>query len=401
MCLLTALSLAACGGGGSSSSPSAPATAGGQGIAVGEPAPGEPVREAFIAQARQAVCTENRNRLFVIDNELVLWDRAGNCPDMSWNVTLYRTTPGTLLCSAGDTIAGPRTTCTDERYRPLLETAVANLEKADLGLGAAHKVEVLPFVKDGALAFAPLLQDDYSGIAQAQNVVIRDAAALQTLWSAHYLGRSPVPPLPQVDFSRSMVVGVFTGAQPTGCKSVAVTAVAGENGKIFVEYEISTLMTVGPCTQAGTAPMALAVIDRHDGDVGFVDTAPVHMPFTSMDLSVHSAVTTPQTVVVRDAAAWAELWARHKRNILPPLPVPQVDFSRYMVIGVFIGTRPNGCYGTTVASVYRSGRKIHVTRIDREPVYGIVCTQALTAPAHLIMVERSDLPVVVSSHTVT
>jgi hypothetical protein len=160
-------------------------------------------------------------------------------------------------------------------------------------------------------------------------------------------------------------------------------------------------MTVGPCTQTGTAPMALAVIDHYDGAVEFVSTTPVHVPFTSVDLSTYSAVTTPETVVVRDAAAWAELWNRHKGNIVPSLPVPAVDFNRYMVIGVFIGTRPNGCYGTTVANVYRTGRKIHVTRIDREPVYGVVCTQALTAPAHLILVERSDLPVVVSSHTVT
>jgi hypothetical protein len=147
--------------------------------------------------------------------------------------------------------------------------------------------------------------------------------------------------------------------------------------------------------------MALAVIDRQEGDVDFVDATPRHMPFTSVDLAGTSAVTAPETVVVRDAAAWAELWARHKSIFLPPMPAPQVDFSRYMVIGVFIGSKPNGCYGTTVANVQRSGRKIQLTRIDREPSYGAVCTQALTAPAHLIMVERSDSPVVVSSHTVT
>lgn len=398
--LLTALSLAACGGGSSSSS-SVQAAAGGKGIAVGEPAPGAPAREEFIAQARKADCAENRNRLFIIDNDMVLWDRAGNCPDMSWNVTLYGITPGAVLCTAGDTIGGPRTTCTNERYRALLDTAVANLAKDDLGLGSAHKVEVLPFIKDGAQPFAPLLQDHYSGIAKAQNVVVRDSASLEKLWNAHYLGRSPVPALPQVDFSRSMVVGVFAGSQAAGCRTVEVAAVQGENGKVVVEYEIGTLVTVAPCTQALDAPMALAVIDRHDGEVEFVDATPQPMAFTSVDLANTSAVTTPQTVVVRDVAAWAELWARHKSIFEPALPVPQVDFGRYMVIGVFIGSRPNGCYGTTVTNVQRSGRKIELTRIDREPTYGAVCTQALTAPSHLIMVERSDLPVVVSSHTVT
>ncbi|QBE63917.1 hypothetical protein [Pseudoduganella lutea] len=150
--LLTACALAACGGGSSSSTSPTPSPAsGGQGIAVGEPAPGAPALDLFIAQARGADCAENRNRLFVIDKDLVLWDRAGNCPDMSWNVTLYRTTPGTMLCTAGDTIAGPRTTCTDERYRALVETVVANLAKPDLGLGGAYKIEPVPFDKDGKL----------------------------------------------------------------------------------------------------------------------------------------------------------------------------------------------------------------------------------------------------------
>lgn len=399
--LLTALSLAACGGGGGSSSSSTSAAAGGKGIAVGEPAPGAPAREEFIAQARKADCAEQRNRLFIIDNELVLWDRAGNCADMSWNATLYRLTPGAMLCTAGDTIAGPRTTCTDERYRPLLDTAVANLGKDDLGLGGAHKVEAVPFIKDGTLPFAPLVQDQYSGIAQPRNVVVRDRAGLETLWNAHYLGRSPVPPLPDVDFKRSMVVGVFAGSQAAGCQSAAVATVEGENDKVVVGYEISTLMTVAPCAQAPGAPMALAVVDRHEGEVAFVDTTPEHMAFTSVDLESNSAVTTPETVVVRDAAAWTELWTRHKSRLLPALPVPQVDFNRYMVIGVFTGTKPNGCYGTTVTDVYRSGRKIHVARTDRQPAEGTLCTQALTTPSHLIMVERSDLPVIVSTHTVT
>lgn len=399
--LLTVLSLAACGGGGGSLSTPSAITSGGKGIAVGEPAPGAPALDEFIAQARTADCAEGRNRLFVIDNELVIWDRAGNCPDMSWNVTLYRTAPGAMLCTAGDSIGGPVTTCKDAHFRPLLATAVANLDKADLGLGASHKVEPVPFARNGTLPFAPLLQENFSGITEPRNVVIRDSASFQELWNAHYLGRSPVPPLPRVDFGRSMVVGVFAGALANGCRSVAVTGVTGEGDKVFVEYEIGTLMTVGPCTEVGTAPMALAVVDRHDGAVDFASTMPEHMPFTSVDLSTDSAIMAPETAVVRDEAAWTALWTRHKGNFLPPLPVPQVDFSRYMVVGVFAGSKMNGCHGTTVAGVHRSGRKIHVTRIDREPAQAQVCTQAITAPAHLIVIERSNLPVVVSSHTVT
>lgn len=251
------------------------------------------------------------------------------------------------------------------------------------------------------LPFAALLQEDHSGITQARNVVIRDAAALEQLWNAHYLGRSSVPPLPQVDFQRSMVVGVFTGTAPIGCRSVEITAVTAQGGKIVVEYEISQLMTVAICMQRNVAPMALVTVDRFDGGVEFVDGTPHQLPFTSVDLDANSAIDTAGTVVARDAASWTALWARHKARYVPTLPPPEIDFSRYMVIGVFAGSKPNGCHGVSIASVSRRAGTLYVTRVDRVPAAGIVCTQAIVAPAHLIMIERGDEPVVVAIKTVS
>ena len=123
------------------------------------------------------------------------------------------------------------------------------------------------------------------------------------------------------------------------------------------------------------------------------------MPFTSVDLDPVSGIATAGVEVVRDADAWAALWRRHKANILPPLPVPAVDFQRYMVIGVFAGSKPNGCYGMTVANVVQAGGKLQVTRIDHEPAPERMCPQVIVAPAQLILVPRSELPVVVAARS--
>jgi hypothetical protein len=398
--LLGALLLAACGGGGAASAP--PMASGGPGIAAGEPHPGAPARDDFISMAREAPCADQRNRLYVIDGKQVLWDRAGSCADNGRGLSLFGLVPGNLLCASSDTIAGPRISCTDESYRSMFDTISKHLDDAGLGLGAAHQVEVLAFApRPGPVAFESILQDDYSGVTLKQNVVIRDAASFERLWTAHFLGRSPAQPLPKVDFARKMVVAVFTGAQPVGCRSVSIAKMVQEGRQLTVEYEISTLMTVAICTETNVAPMSMAVVDRVDGAVDFVSISPEHLAFSSLDLDNNSGVTAPQTVVVKDAASWSALWVQHKRNVMPALPEPAVDFNKFMVVAVFAGSKPNGCYSTTLSNLYRSGRVINVTRIDRLPTPGTVCPQALSSPAHLIMIDRSDDPVEVAVRTVS
>lgn len=49
-------------------------------------------------------------------------------------------------------------------------------------------------------------------------------------------------------------------------------------------------------------------------------------------------------VVVRDQAQWSSLWAEHSAGAARPAPA--VDFSREMVVAVFLGERPSG--GTRV-----------------------------------------------------
>jgi hypothetical protein len=95
--------------------------------------------------ARAGGCADIRNRLFFIDDQLVFWDRAGNCADAAYGETLYGSTPDQVLCIAHDSIAGPVKNCRDERYQDMFDTITANLGKSDLGLGSGHTVQAVPF----------------------------------------------------------------------------------------------------------------------------------------------------------------------------------------------------------------------------------------------------------------
>ena len=112
-------------------------------------APAEPHTEidltSFKALARGDSCADIRNRLFLIDGELVFWDRAGKCSDAAYGETLFGSTIRDTLCNFHDSIAGPIKMCQDDRYREMFDTIITNLGKPDLGLGPRHTVQPIPF----------------------------------------------------------------------------------------------------------------------------------------------------------------------------------------------------------------------------------------------------------------
>lgn len=99
----------------------------------------------FVAMAKAAECREIHNRLFLIDGKNMLWDVAGNCPGMSPVVKLYSTTPSDLLCSQTGMEFGTITVCQVASARDMFNTITRNLDKPDLGLGAAHQVRRINF----------------------------------------------------------------------------------------------------------------------------------------------------------------------------------------------------------------------------------------------------------------
>jgi hypothetical protein len=92
--------------------------------------------EPFRELARNASCADIRNRLFLIDRQLVFWDRQSNCSDAAFAHTLYGRRPTQPICNLEDTIAGPREWCLSAGpYRYVFSTIIANLDQPDLGLG--------------------------------------------------------------------------------------------------------------------------------------------------------------------------------------------------------------------------------------------------------------------------
>ena len=85
------------------------------------------------------------------------------------------------------------------------------------------------------------------------------------------------------------------------------------------------------------------------------------------------------------------LWTQGYASQLRQPDVPNVDFTRESVIGVFLGSRPTGGYILEVASVETMSDGLRVNVNITTPARGSFTTQAFTSPWALVRVETTNL----------
>lgn len=114
------------------------------------------------------------------------------------------------------------------------------------------------------LTFTTIARGSDSRIQDARQVAIRSIDEWRALWKEH---RSDT--LPVVDFSTSMVVGVFSGARPTVGYRVDIVTVRIEGGLVVVEYSERRPAPGALVAQMLTSPFHLVSLPQNVGAVQF------------------------------------------------------------------------------------------------------------------------------------
>lgn len=120
----------------------------------------------------------------------------------------------------------------------------------------------------------------------------------------------------------------------------------------------------------------------------------VTVPFSTLAKGLTSGVREPTRVVIRSRDDWVALWGQHMQIQAAPPSAPPVDFSRDMVVALFMGERSTGGHQIEVTHVERADSGLAVRYRSQSPDPGAMVSQALTQPFHLITIPRDDGPVV-------
>jgi hypothetical protein len=103
--------------------------------------------------------------------------------------------------------------------------------------------------------------------------------------------------------------------------------------------------------------------------------------FTNVAQGSSSQVDEPRKVIVRSAEEFQALWKTHSTA-----PLPKVDFSKSIVVGVFLGMRPTAGYTVGIQAVRRTEGGAVVEYIEGVPDKSRMVAQVLTSPFHLVSI---------------
>ena len=108
-------------------------------------------------------------------------------------------------------------------------------------------------------------------------------------------------------------------------------------------------------------------------------------PLRTIDQGARSQITSSREVVVRTAAEWDSLWREHQ----PAGQHAAIDFSKEMIVGVFLGSRPTAGYSVTIVSASEDAGVLRVRYRETPPLTDAITAQVITFPYQLVALPKS------------
>lgn len=117
--------------------------------------------------------------------------------------------------------------------------------------------------------FVTLGKGVYSGISERALIVIRSEEDWDMLWTRHVSKIAPKPDMPSIDFSKDMVIAVFTGLKPSGGYKVEIVKMEMDEKTMTVFYRETRPSPQDIVATVMTQPYHLTKIERQNFEIDF------------------------------------------------------------------------------------------------------------------------------------
>jgi hypothetical protein len=108
------------------------------------------------------------------------------------------------------------------------------------------------------------------------------------------------------------------------------------------------------------------------------------VPMRPIDKGLNSTMDDTRQAVVRTDAEWSRIWTQHAGGKTKPA----VDFSKDIVLALFMGTRPTAGFSTEITGVREEAGALVVSYKETRPSPDSVAAQILTSPFHIVAVPK-------------
>ncbi|MDN5214823.1 protease complex subunit PrcB family protein [Fulvivirgaceae bacterium BMA12] len=117
--------------------------------------------------------------------------------------------------------------------------------------------------------------------------------------------------------------------------------------------------------------------------------------FQTIEKNLYSGILDEQYVLVDDPNSWEDLW--DKTAVWTPDELPEVDFTKSMVIAVYMGEKVSGGFEIEISELRESEDTIEVVSKITIPESGQGVTTALSQPFHIIKINKTSKKIIFST----
>jgi len=105
-----------------------------------------------------------------------------------------------------------------------------------------------------------------------------------------------------------------------------------------------------------------------------------------LEQAARSPIQSRREVVIRTEAEWGALMP----SLRVGAPETAVDFSKEMIVGIFLGSRPTAGYGVTIVSADEENGVLHVKYRETAPPADAISAQVITYPYQVVAIPKSS-----------
>lgn len=111
--------------------------------------------------------------------------------------------------------------------------------------------------------------------------------------------------------------------------------------------------------------------------------------FKILDQGNRSGVLESKNASIAQKDDFTVLWSQHKNHVIGGGIVPEIDFTKQAIIGVFLGEKPTGGYSVVIDKITLENNTAHVYFTTILPGKNCRLTQALTSPYTIVTAPKN------------
>ena len=120
---------------------------------------------------------------------------------------------------------------------------------------------------------------------------------------------------------------------------------------------------------------------------------PTCLEFETIEKGFFSGITKQKNLTIRTQNEWNKLWDSHTSTRIPHPKIPVIDFTKNMVLAVFMGQRRTGGFAVEIKKIEKYRSELVVLFTETEPASKAAVTAVLTQPYHIVKIRKVNLPV--------